>query len=73
MVDTLHFTISFELPADVGTLTAKKKLKLKRVKEFIQDHIMRIYQPPKAFIFQKDTISQSNWGLEGSIKKLPKK
>lgn len=73
MVNTLWFTIAFGPSVDVGTLIIKKKLRLKKVQEFVQGPISRIYQTPKSFIFQRDTISQSNWGLENSIRKLPKK
>lgn len=73
MINTLHFTIAFGPPVDIGTLITKKKLRLKKVKEFVRGHISRIYQTPKSFIFKKDTISQSNWGLEDSIRKLPEK
>lgn len=73
MVDIPHFTISFEPPVDVGTLIAKKKLRLKKAKEFVQGHKLEFMSHQSSLSFKKNIISQSNWGLEGSIRKLPKK
>lgn len=61
MVDCRHFIITLVSPVDVGILTAKKKLRLKKVKECIQGQISRFIKHHNLLSFIKTVFLNVIW------------